>query len=249
MAWAVAAVAAATVGSSLIGANAANNASDAQAESAAAANATSQKQFDQTREDSAPYRQAGYSSLNKLSDLLGLSGNTTAGGYGDLNKRFTGADLPNEPGYQFGLNEGRKALEGSAAARGGLYSGATLKALTRYGNDYASTKYGDAYNRFKSDQDTTFNRLSGLAGTGQTANNQVAQAGQINAQTIGNNLIGAGNARGSAYIAQGNALQSGINGAAYGFKNAFGSGGGGAVNYRAGDPYSSGSYFGGMEGE
>lgn len=208
MAW-IAAVA--TVGSALIGANAASNAADTQADAANNATAASERQYNQTRADYAPYREAGYSALSRLSDLLGLSGNTSAEGYGSLNRRFTGADLESEPGYQFGLNEGRKALEGSAAARGGLYSGATAKALTRYGTDYASTKYGDAYNRFNADQDRTFNRLSGVAGTGQTATNSVTAAGQQYSADTQSNLIGAGNARASGYLAGSNALVGGIN--------------------------------------
>ena len=47
------------------------------------------------------------------------------------------------PGYQFNLDEGRNQLESSAAARGSLYSGAALKDLTKYGQNYADRTYGD----------------------------------------------------------------------------------------------------------
>lgn len=60
----------------------------------------------------------------------------------------------NTPGYQFGLNEGAKTVQASAAARGGLNSGATLKALTKFGNDYADQQGYTPY----------MNRLAALSG-------------------------------------------------------------------------------------
>ena len=57
-----------------------------------------------------------------------------------------------DPGYGFRLSEGMKALERSAAARGGLMSGGTGKALQRYGQDLASQEYGNAFQRFQQDR-------------------------------------------------------------------------------------------------
>jgi hypothetical protein len=98
----------------------------------------------------------------------------------------------NTPGYQFGLQTGFDQVQASAAAHGGLYSGATLKALQRYGNDYADQQGYTPY----------MNRLASLAGMGQTANAQNAQAGMNYANQTGNNLIGAGNARASGLVGQ-----------------------------------------------
>jgi hypothetical protein len=64
---------------------------------------------------------------------------STSGGSGELLKPFTGASLTTEPGYQFGLNQGMNALQSSQAAKGGLYSGAALKAANQYAQDYAGT--------------------------------------------------------------------------------------------------------------
>jgi hypothetical protein len=94
----------------------------------------------------------------------------------------------NTPGYQFGLDTGRNQLQSSAAAHGGLYSGATMKALQRYGNDYADQQGYTPY----------MNRLASLANMGQTANTQNQQAGQNYANQAGYNLTNAGNARASA---------------------------------------------------
>jgi len=203
--------AAATVVAAGIGAYASHEASKAQSESAAAANALQRTEYDQTRADQQPWRDAGYSALGRMSDLLGLSGHTGADGYGSLNQRFTPGDLQNDPGYQFELAQGTKTLQNSAAARGGLYSGATLKALTQYGNDYAGTKYNEAYNRFNQDQNTTYNRLASQAGLGQVSTQQVDAAGQHMADQVGSNLIGAGNARGAADLSYGNIAGNALN--------------------------------------
>lgn len=146
-------------------------------------------------------------------------GGTRASNFGDLLRTFTAEDRDKDvvyqDGLQFGLDQGVNALNRQAAASGSLLSGAQAKALSRFGNDYASTKTGEARNRFVSDQDSKYNKLAGLSGAGQQATSQVASAGQANAQYQGNNLIGAGNARGASAIAGANsfnnALSQGVN--------------------------------------
>lgn len=194
-----------------IGADANRHAVNVQTDSADRATQLQRDMYDQTRADQAPYRDTGYSALDRLSVLLGLSGNASSAGFGDLTKTFTGADLQNDPGYQFRLQQGTDNLENSRAASGGLFSGAAGKALTEYGQGFASQEFGDAYNRFNNDQSNLFNRLSGLSGTGQTANQQVAAAGQNYANQAGQNMIGAGNARASGYLAQGNLIGGAFN--------------------------------------
>ena len=61
--------------------------------------------------------------------------------------RLCSAFSTKTPGYDFRLNEGTRAIEGSAAARGGLYSGATMQALQNYGQDYATNAYENWLNR------------------------------------------------------------------------------------------------------
>jgi hypothetical protein len=120
------------------------------------------------------------------------------------------ADYQEDPGFKFRLAEGQKAIERSAAARGGLNSGATLKALTNYGQGAASEEYQNAYNRFNSDRDQRFNRLASIAGVGQTATNQVSQAGQSAANAIGQSQMAVGNANAANAIAQGNVVNNAI---------------------------------------
>lgn len=53
----------------------------------------------------------------------------------------------NDPGFQERLKQGQQALERSAAARGTLLTGGTLKGLQQFGQDFASNEYGNVYNR------------------------------------------------------------------------------------------------------
>ena len=70
-------------------------------------------------------------------------------GYMPLNEQFSfdEEDLLKDPGYQFRLNEGNKAIERKGASRGMLQSGRTLKSLTNWSQGLASQEYGAAYNR------------------------------------------------------------------------------------------------------
>lgn len=145
-----------------------------------------------------------------------------SGEFGSLLRPFGAGDMYADPvynsGFQFGLDEGRNAVNARAIAGGGYDSGATLKALTRYGNDYASTKANDSYNRYNTNQGNIFNRLSGISGTGQTAVGQVTAAGQNSTNAISEILMGQGNARAAGIVGGSNAWGSG----AQGLSNAWG---------------------------
>lgn len=217
-------VAAAVVGSAVVGAYASSSAADSQAEAAGNAsaaqlqaqresNALQKEMYDQNRADMQPWREAGMSALSQLSTGLQQGG--------DFNRNFTLADFQADPGYAFRQAEGQKAIDNSAAARGSSLSGATLKALSRYGQDYASNEYQNGYNRWNNDMSTRYNRLAGVAGTGQTATQQIGAYGQNTASNIaqGNmntanqvasNTIGAGNARASGYVGMANSLSNGV---------------------------------------
>ncbi len=84
----------------------------------------------------------------------------------------TDITMQNDPGYKARMALGQEAIEGSAAARGGILSGGTLKALDRYAQDYASNEYGNVFNRALTTQGTNYNQglqTAGYnAGVGQT---------------------------------------------------------------------------------
>lgn len=198
-------VAAAVIGSAVVGAavssNSASKAAKAQNRATDSANAIQQEQYYQTREDQAPYR--------ALATEVGLPGIRNF--LSSNNNQLTPGQVMADPGYQFGLSQGNRNIQGSAAARGGLYSGATLKALTKFGGDYATGRYNDTYNRMETSRTNQFNRFATAAGIGQTANNQVAGAGQNFANNVSGNLIGAGNAQAASSLAQGNAWGNALN--------------------------------------
>jgi hypothetical protein len=211
MPWAAAAAVVGAVVSADAQRSAGNKAADAQRDAAESANETQKYMYDQTRQDNLPALQARNSGLSQLQQLLGIGGDPKTAGYGSLMGRYTGQDLQNDPGYQFGLTQGTRSVEQSAAARGGLYSGATMKALQRYGQDYAGTKFNEGFNRNQAQNDAIFGRFASLAGLGQAGSSQLANAGQNYANNVGNNMIGVGNVIAANQINQGNQLSNGVN--------------------------------------
>lgn len=193
MSW----IAVAIVGGSVLGgaiqANAAQGAANTQANAARDASSAQLAIYNQQRDDQEPWRQAGASALG---DIQG--------------NKFMDNWQQSDPGYQFRMDQGLKAVNAASSARGNSNSGATMKALTRYGQDYASNEYNNAYNR-------NFNRLSTLAGFGANANAQNNQAGSAYSTNYGNNVMGAANAQSAAQIAQGNAYAGAIGGGANGW--------------------------------
>ncbi|WP_434101507.1 hypothetical protein [Methylocaldum gracile] len=63
-----------------------------------------------------------------------------------------------DPGYLFRRDEGQKIVENSAAARGGLLSGQTGKALQQYGQNFASNEFGNIYDRYRNLLDSAYGR-------------------------------------------------------------------------------------------
>lgn len=195
-------------------AEAANRAAEIQAQSAREAQALQKEMFDLQRAGQEPYRQAGLTGQNRLMELLGLGGNIGAAGYGKYAKDFSMADYQADPGYAFRLGEGQKALERSAAARGGLISGGALKAATRYGQEMGSQEYQNAYNRYQQNRTNQLQPLGNLMASGQSAaSNQGAAAGQYGVNA-GNLITGAGSAMAGGVTGAGNAMAAGQLGAA-----------------------------------
>ena len=208
----------ASIGSNLIGgamgADAATSAADTQA---AASDRAAQLQYQAFQEQQAaqkPFLEAGYAGENRLLDLLGLSGNTGAAGYGSAGKNFSMSDFQADPGYAFRMSEGLKALDRTAASRGGMLSGAALKGAERYGQDLGSQEYQNAFNRYQTNRSNLLNPLQSLAGQGQTTANTLGQASQNYATNAGNAYMNAGNAAASGYVGSANAW-SGALGNAY----------------------------------
>lgn len=191
-------VAGAVVGSSLIGASASGKAAGAQAAAADRAAEGQERMFERQVELSEPWRKAGEQALNKLIPLTDY-------------KNFSMSDFQADPGYSFRMSEGMKGLERSAAARGGLLSGATLKGIQRFGQDLGSQEYMNAFNRYQTERAARLQPLQSLAGVGQTTAQQIGQAGMQAAQNIGDTQMSGAAARASGYVGQANALTGALN--------------------------------------
>lgn len=178
-------------------AKAASSAAKAQVAATKEASRIQKEMYDQTRNDLMPYADAGKTSLSQLMGQMGPDGY--------FSQTYAGQDIYNDPSYQFRLQQGQDTIQSGAAARGGLLSGATLKALQGYGQDMASQEYQNAYNRFNADQTNQYNRLSNLVGIGQNASAQQGNFGAQTAQAIANNTMAGGEARASGIIGNANA--------------------------------------------
>jgi hypothetical protein len=204
------AVPAALAVTGLVGADAAKSAAATQADSAKQANELLYKMYQEQKGLQEPFRGAGVTAQNRLLDLLGLSKNTGAQGFGQYAKDFGMSDFTADPGYAFRLSEGQKALERNAAARGGLISGGALKAATRYGQDMGSQEYQSAFNRYQTNRANQLAPLGSLLSTGQAAaSNQSAAAGNYGTQA-GGNITGAGAATAAGQVGSTNALTNAL---------------------------------------
>lgn len=171
-------------------ASAARRAAAAQTDSANRQLAVQERMHEQSRADLAPYRESGIPATNALNYYLGVGGRPT-----DTN--FVGFEQT--PGFQFAMDEGLGAVEASAAARGGLYSGAAMEALQQRGMGLARQEFG--------------NYLSRLEGTATRGQNAAAQSATVNTNTASmqTNALGQmANAQSAGIVGQANALNNSI---------------------------------------
>jgi len=191
-------VAGAVVGSAVIGGISANKAAGTQAAAADRAAAGQERMFERQVELSEPWRKAGEQALNKLIPLTDY-------------QNFGMDQFQADPGYSFRMSEGMKGLERSAAARGGLLSGATLKGIQRFGQDLGSQEYMNAFNRYQTERAARLQPLQSLAGVGQTTAQQIGQSGMQMASNVGDIQQSGAAARASGYVGQANALTGALN--------------------------------------
>jgi hypothetical protein len=188
---------AAIIGSSLVGGAAAKSAGDTQAAATDRATAAQERMFKKQVELQEPFRKVG---VNALPELVAAS----------QYDPFTLDKFQADPGYAFRLKEGLKALDRSAAARGGLLSGAQLRGITEYGQELGSQEFTNAFNRYQAERQARLNPLQSLAGMAQSSANTLTNAAGDLGQSIGSNIIGGGAARASSYMGMANALSGGL---------------------------------------
>ena len=243
MTFGLTAVAAATVvggGLAYMGSqNAANAQKEAAANSAAAQTemadksiAAQREMFDIGRADLAPYREGGNTAQNQLMTLFGLGGDATAPNYGKYAKDFSMSDFTADPGYQFRLDEGIKALNASAAARGGALSGANVKNAMNYGQNAASAEYTNAYNRYNANRAAQLDPIYKLYAGGQAAASGSAAAANNLGSNLGTTYSNLGTNIGNTITAGGNAEASGIVGGTNAINSTIGNLGNQYMNYQ-----------------
>ena len=130
---------------------------------------------------------------------------------GNMGRHFTMADFQQDPGYQFRIQQGQQALERSAAARGGLNSGAVGKALEQYGQNLGTQNYQQALANWTGQNQDIWNRYAALSGLGQSSANTTASVGMNYGNQAGNTLQGIGNVQAAGTIGSQNAWDNGMN--------------------------------------
>lgn len=184
-------------------AKAATSAANTTAAAADRASELQREMFERQVELQEPWRKAGEQALNKLIPL--------ATEYTPFGMNQFQAD----PGYGFRMSEGMKGLERSAAARGGLLSGAAMKGIQRYGQDLASQEYQNAFNRYQTERSARLNPLQSLANVGQTSANTLGSAGTQFANTMGNIGLNQANIAGQAGLSRASTYGNALNQLAY----------------------------------
>jgi len=247
-------VAGSVVVGSLISANSASDAASTAAEASGRASdasiAEQRRQYDLNRTDQAPYLAAGTESVNELAAGLRPGGRFASATPFDF--RY---DQNAGPGYGFRFDQGMRGVNASMAAKGMGISGAGIKGATEFGQGMGSQEYNNAFNRYLTgfnantgERNQLYNRYAGVAGTGQTAANQIGAQGANMAGNIGNAYMTSAANTGNAAMSAAGIRNSAYGGAAnvlgrmygrnpygvgqqlsnqYGYDNVYGAGGGG----------------------
>lgn len=184
---------------------------------------------------------AGVNTTDKYIMPQGVNVDPNSPDFGKYARDFSMSDFQADPGYAFRLKEGLKALDAQAAARGGMISGAALKAAGRYGQDYASNEYTNAFNRYQTNRSNQLQPLQALMGSGQTATNATSNAAGTYGAAAGSNALAAGNALASGQIGSANAWNNAIGTGMKAFNASSYGGGGSNFGGAAGSPYAYGA--------
>lgn len=181
-----------------------------QQQAADQANARLEKNYNESKDRYSNYLESGDDAYISLSDLARNMKNfqDAEGRFQGHDGVFTRDDFEKDEGYQFRRDEGLKALNRGLASQGMIGSGAAMKALARYGQNFASNEYQNArnnfnqdyansYQRYNNDYDRRFNSLNSIANYGLNAKNAITNAGSATTAGINQNIIGMGNANAS----------------------------------------------------
>jgi len=158
--------------------------------------------FDISNENLRPYREQGQLTLKDLMARMP-----------ELTKAYTAEDFAQgiDPGYQFRLAQGQKALENQYNRGGGLVSGNAMQGMQDYTQGQASQEFGNAFSRNLSTQTNIFNKLKSIADMGLGATGTTADLATRTGESMGSAAIAGAQAQGAGQIGQakayGNTLQ------------------------------------------
>jgi hypothetical protein len=195
----------ATLASGYMQSQAAKSAADTMAGGTRYAADINKQMFDITNENLRPYREAGTTTLK---DLLTQMPNLT--------KAYTAEDFAQgiDPGYQFRLAQGQKALQNQTNMGGGLISGNALQGMQDYTQGQASQEFGNAFARNSATQTNIFNRLKSIADMGLGAAGTTADAATKTGESMGSAAIAGAQAQGAGQIGQAKAIGNTLTGMA-----------------------------------
>lgn len=193
-----------SLGGALLSSNASSNAADQASNAANNATATNLSMFNTQNAQQAPWRQAGSNALDSIASMQP-----------QFTHSFDANDLKTNlaPNYQFQLDQGLGAVKNAGNLQTGLLSGNTLKGINDYAQNFAGNAYQNAFANYNTNQTNIFNRLSSIAGLGQTANANTGDQSVQAAGNIGNAQIASGAAQAAGTVGSAGAINSGINNA------------------------------------
>lgn len=215
--------AAAGLAGSAMQAGAASDAADTQAAAANRSADMQNAQWQQTQANLRPFLQFGTSAINPLQRAMGYDSNWNLDPNNILNQQFiapSAEDAAQTPGYQFTLDNGLRAVQNSASARGLGSSGAALRGAADYASGLANSTYNDVFSRALNTFNTNYgaatnrvNRLNTLVGSGQNAAATNGALGSQAMNSIGDSLMGGANASAAGRVGSANALANGLSNA------------------------------------
>ena len=178
-------VAAAIIGSAVVGGVTASRAADKQSDAIRSGTdqqvAESRRQYDQAREDFSPWREAGINAMNMLADPI---------------KNFYAS-----PDYQFRMKEGIDQTGATFAMKGG--GGNAMRGMETFRQNLASSEFGNWFNRLFMQSEAGRGANSSMVAANQNTSNNIAGA-------YGNQGYALANVAGNKYANINNAFQSGV---------------------------------------
>jgi hypothetical protein len=197
MTWGMTAVAGSSLVSGVIGSRSAKKAAEQQAAAIREAAQIQERMFQQQRSDLEPYRNVGYTALGDITERMPFF--TSQFGDEQMEQYL-------DPSMEFRRRLGEQTTARMLNVGGGAISGNTLRGLEEFGQNLASTEYGNAFNRFLNERTNIYNTLANIAGMGQGAVNTGVEASQQAASNLGQLAAGQGQVQAAGTVGATNAL-------------------------------------------